>query len=367
MRPSPVASALALCALVSSALAQQQTQFTTTIPGAPVPGNNTVQIPRFDAALGVLRTVQLTLSGSVSGTLGFENTTAVPTNAPPYNVGAMLTGTFAGGGFVPPPNPAFEFATPPPLPPVPLAAFDGVVDFAGTSGVTMPFTNQTGTGMPSMSYFVTQDAAVGTWVGPAGAPGILLATIEAFPGNSGILPVGIQSTHTVTVTITLTVTCTYDTLPAPICRTFPNSGCPCNNHSTINAGCANSVSALGGFLTVTGPVASITNDQVQLQAGQMPPQSPVLYFQGTSFSHAQTVLGNGLLCVNGTITRLAVKFNGATGTSGFPVLSDPPLHSAGLVFTTGTRYYQAHYRDALAVCTGATSNLTNGMAVLWAP
>jgi hypothetical protein len=36
-------------------------------------------------------------------------------------------------------------------------------------------------------------------------------------------------------------------------------------------------------------------------------------------------------------------------------------------FAGTTRYYQAWYRDAATFCTTETFNLTNGIAVFWAP
>lgn len=363
MRLARALGSLTFLALASLAHAQQQVQFSTTLPSTPVPGSNAVQLPRFDSALGALVSVQLQLSGSVSGTLGFENTAAAPTNAPPYGVGVLLGGTHPSGAFAPPPNPAFEYT---PVPAVVLGAFDGVVDNGGTSGVTVPFTNETGTGMPSMTYTVFQDASLGVWAGPAGAPGNFTATVQTTDFSGGFLPLGVLASYTVTATITLTVTYNYFSLPAPICRANANSGCPCSNPSPIGAGCLNSSGSSGGFFTVIGN-SSLSNDTLQFQVGGLPSSATVLYFQGTSFSYAQNVLGNGLRCVGGTVRRIAIRQANAAGLSAYPVANETQIRLLGAITAPGTRTYQVHYRDTIPSCTGATSNLTNGYLVAWTP
>jgi hypothetical protein len=124
--------------------------------------------------------------------------------------------------------------------------------------------------------------------------------------------------------------------------------------------------ALAGLVTGIG-TASLTNDTVVLKGSGMP-DGGVLYFQGTAqqAGGAGSVFGDGLLCVAGSIRRLAVKFNVGNASS-LPAAGDPALSASGALTGAGTVYYQLWYRDAFAFCTGETFNLTNGLGVLWAP
>lgn len=145
-----------------------------------------------------------------------------------------------------------------------------------------------------------------------------------------------------------------------------NAACPCGNAGDGISGCENSAVTGGARLTASG-TWFITSDSAVLTATQLPATAPALYFQGSSDILSGSPFGDGLLCVSGTITRMAVKF-AVGGVSHFPEAGDPDLHVAGLVPATGGyRYYQAWHRDSLPFCTAAVFNLTNGVALLWAP
>ena len=145
------------------------------------------------------------------------------------------------------------------------------------------------------------------------------------------------------------------------------SACPCSNFSNVGsqAGCANSQSS-AGLMAGTGS-ASISGDTYNLYGTGMP-DGGALYFQGTARVNggAGAVFGDGLLCVGGSIVRLAVKFN-LGDWSQFPEAGDPTLSHAGLVTAPGTRNYQVWYRDAPSFCTSATYNLTNAWELVWFP
>ncbi|MBL8858466.1 MAG: hypothetical protein JNL28_08185 [Planctomycetes bacterium] len=137
--------------------------------------------------------------------------------------------------------------------------------------------------------------------------------------------------------------------------------CPCGNSGATAFGCAHSASAAGARLWQIAGTASTTSDYLQLQAANLPPGAPCLFFQGT-LQTAGAAFGDGLFCAQGTITRLAVVF--AAGTSAnapFTISSLGGVPAAG-----GFRTYQAWYRDAnTSFCTASTFNLTNGLAVDW--
>ncbi len=139
--------------------------------------------------------------------------------------------------------------------------------------------------------------------------------------------------------------------------------CPCANSGAATHGCAHSASSIGGWLLKTAGTASVSIDTAQIQVGNVPPGAPCLFFQGTTQS-AGSPFGDGLLCASGTITRLAVAFAvGVTATcpSGVGTLGGVPASG-------GMRTYQAWYRDSSSsFCSASTFNLSNGLALYWAP
>ena len=82
------------------------------------------------------------------------------------------------------------------------------------------------------------------------------------------------------------------------------------------------------------------------------------------------MLGDGVLCLGGQITRLYLK-TAVAGTVHVPEAGDLSIsqRSAALgdPLTTGAvRYYQVWYRDGGAgFCTPGVSNITNGLRVVW--
>jgi len=145
------------------------------------------------------------------------------------------------------------------------------------------------------------------------------------------------------------------------------TACPCGNSGPAGAGCMNSTGN-AGHLTASG-ASSVSSDSVVLNASGMGAHVTSLFFQGTAQSAggAGTVLGDGLICVSGSIKRLGTKTNSG-GASSYPQAGDAPISIKGAIPATGgTFYYQTWYRDAAAFCTSDTSNLTNGVAVVWVP
>lgn len=148
------------------------------------------------------------------------------------------------------------------------------------------------------------------------------------------------------------------------------SACPCGNNSPVGggAGCLSSIGQ-GGHLAASG-FPSVSADTLSLDGTTMPATAASLFFQGTLTENggAGSLLGDGLLCTGGMLTRLGIRANSA-GASSFPGPSGTPLISVrGSVPTTGaTRFYQAWFRNAVAFCTSETFNLTNGLQVTWLP
>jgi hypothetical protein len=145
------------------------------------------------------------------------------------------------------------------------------------------------------------------------------------------------------------------------------NACPCGNASAPDSGrgCVNSL-ALSSWLTAIG-TASLSNDKVVLKGSGMP-DGGVLYFQGTAqqAGGGGVAFGDGLLCVGGSIRRLAVKINAANASS-LPATGEPALSTTGALTSAGTVHYQLWYRDANVYCAAETFNLTNALSIVWAP
>ncbi len=161
--------------------------------------------------------------------------------------------------------------------------------------------------------------------------------------------------------------CPGQSFMTPFCTGgVPNSPCPCGNASPYQqlAGCRNSF-GVGGRLRGTG-TPSVAGDTLVLSADQLPGSATMLFFQGTQRQAAGSVLGDGLRCAGGVVTRLGVK-QAASGAASFPGAGDPSIHAQGSVTAADTRTYQVWYRNSANFCTPATFNLTNGWEVRWTP
>lgn len=142
------------------------------------------------------------------------------------------------------------------------------------------------------------------------------------------------------------------------------TACPCGNSGAAAHGCANSVFATGALLEVSG-VLSTWLDSAKLDASNLKPGQPCMFFQGTT-ALSGAVFGEGLRCVGGTVTRLAIKTASPSGSASFPAAGDPTLSLAGGIPLDGAlSTYQVWYRDSAVFCNGSDYNLTNGVSTLW--
>jgi hypothetical protein len=120
-------------------------------------------------------------------------------------------------------------------------------------------------------------------------------------------------------------------------------------------------------LLVTSGIADVSADTLVLGASGMPPGTTCLFFQGTAQPAAPTALGDGALCVQGTVIRLGTRA-AADGTAQHPAPGGPAIHVTGLVPAANTRrFYEVRYRNSATFCTAATFNLTNAVSVDWRP
>ncbi len=141
------------------------------------------------------------------------------------------------------------------------------------------------------------------------------------------------------------------------------ANCPCANVGAPGNGCANSANAAGANLAGSGDVA---NDDVSLNASGMPATTTCIFLQGDGLT--DTVFGDGVLCVGGTLVRLRVR-SSSLGAASFPDATDSVTLSQRGGVTPGsgvTRVYQTYYRNAAAAfCPPETFNVTNGWRVAW--
>jgi hypothetical protein len=145
--------------------------------------------------------------------------------------------------------------------------------------------------------------------------------------------------------------------------------CPCGNAGGPGQGCLNSFNT-GAQLAGSG-TAQISNDTVLFTVTGLPTSTTVIYFQGNTQQNGGmgTILGDGLLCLNTSVLRLGTRTaTGGFSTFGHGVPGDMPISVLGMLNGhSGTKYYQAWYRNTTSFCQPEGFNTTNGLAIHWLP
>ncbi len=346
----------AVLLLAAPAAAQQACAPIQSTPHAATNWSTTLRMTRFDPALGSLREVHILLSASVDGTYAVENLAAGPAAAS-VELSALLTVKRPDGTVLVSTQPAADA-------PVALAAFDGVLDFAGPSGATGYLLANTG----GIRTTLVGPSDLALFRGPAGAPGMIDLPVTAVGTSSVAGGTQIVQSLATSATAGLRICYLYD-LPLSFCAGDGSvTACPCGNHSPIGlgAGCLNST-GFGGRLSATGETR-LTLDALRLAAETLPQTTTALFFQGTTRENAGLGLafGDGLRCAGGAIVRLATR-TAAGGTVSYPGAGDPPVSTRGLITAPGVRTYQVWYRNAAPFCTSEPFNLTQGIEANWQP
>lgn len=156
--------------------------------------------------------------------------------------------------------------------------------------------------------------------------------------------------------------------PVAFCNADTSSTpCPCSNGGPdgLLGGCVNSLGISGALLLDGTPRISL--DSLRFTGANLPNSSGLL-LQGSVRENGGlgVVLGDGLLCVGGSIVRLGSKPI-ASNAVVFPGANELPLSVQGGVLPGDVKTYQLWYRNSAAYCTSATYNLTNAWEVTWAP
>ncbi len=319
--------------------------------------NTTVSVPRFDPSLGTLTLVDVCVTAQMTGSCGVEALDPFPAPAT-LQPGVQVSLSRPNLSLIASAVALQTFA-------LNLSAFDGTIDFGGTSGFFV-------TGLSALTTTqlnLTTATDLALFTGTPGNPGSIVLPIS---GQGVSIATG--SGHLITQFMTqgaglISICYDYTPVAAPFCAgDGTQTACPCGNNSPVgaNQGCVNSF-GLGAALRGAG-VASVASDSLVLTCSNLPAMAPCLFFQGTSQSNggAGSPFGDGLRCVAGTVVRLATK-SASGGVASYPGALDPPISVRGSVPANSTRYYQAWYRNAAAFCTSAPFNLSQGVAVQWTP
>ena len=133
--------------------------------------------------------------------------------------------------------------------------------------------------------------------------------------------------------------------------------CPCGNSGGAGEGCQNSTGS-GALLDASGS-ASVSNDTLAFASSQLPANKSSLLFTGVSELSTASILGDGLLCTGGQLTRLGVVTSSATGEASW---------GGNLISTYGwnageTRYFQVWYRDISSSPCAQAFNTSNGIEI----
>ena len=357
---------------------------TDSIAVAPTNWSSSLDLPRFDPALGILTGIRFQLGGEAQGQAAIESLDATPTTVN-TSFEATLTLTRPDNSVIVVSTPDVAFSDP-------LTAFDGLVDFAGTSGITHGGIVATETETVTSS----DPADLALFTGPSGNPGTISlpvgATATSTASGSGNLITQFQTSAgaEVTVCYLYELDCNANGVPddediangmndldgdgipdecQPGVKSYCegsgsiNGGvdCPCGNNGQQGEGCANG-NGTGGLLSATG-TPSVSNDTLQVTASQIyPVGSPGMFFTGTNPTNggAGVAFGSGLRCVDNAV-RL-VKIDGG-GT--LPLPNSPPLHMWLGAGAGDHSFIQYWYRNPTGPCPGIAANTTNGLEITW--
>ena len=150
-----------------------------------------IAVPKFDPALGTLNSIVFSMTGLVQGAARGENTGTSSGSEVKLSLASGLTLTRPGGG------PALVVATPLAINLFSASVFDGVVDFAGTSGAT--FSGLLGTKFNSARYESAADLALFTGAGTIDLPLSAVGASRATGGGTIISLFDTESRGEVTV------------------------------------------------------------------------------------------------------------------------------------------------------------------------
>jgi len=322
---------------------------TSSIPSQTLNWNQSRTFTKHDPALGPLRAVRIRARNTVNGTVRVESPSPIE-----LLVYSLLWCTTRVE--LPDTTPVLEVHTYFPFFD-PLAAFDGVIDFAGASGADHGSVSIESSAQSTLNSPADLALFTATFPGETLSLGVAASNASFVIGGGPIVTQLLASAG-----CDLEV---YYDYSAPITLYCFGDGsgatCPCGNASSVGAqvGCLNSL-GIGGALRASG-FAEIGSDTLVLTASNLPTATTALFFQGTSA--VSTAFGDGLRCAGGTTQRLGIRAVSA-GAASIPQ-AGTFVSTLGSASSGTTLRYQAWYRNAAAFCTPSSFNLTNGVAIAW--
>lgn len=162
----------------SNSLANQSTAYNDVV----------LALQQFDSSLGTLNSVSFSLTGFVSGNIGAESLDALPANVG-LNLGAQVTAETAISPLaVVIPTATQVFAA---------SAFDGVMDFAGSSGTTI-----TGVSASKSTSVLLTGASMLEFIGAGTIDILISANSQSSSSGSGNLVTMFQTLAGASVSVT---------------------------------------------------------------------------------------------------------------------------------------------------------------------
>lgn len=387
IRPSSKWLALSAGALLAPAAQAapfntHQVCYSDSVPMQTTNWVSSVSIPRFNPADGILIGIHFWLHGSAVGDARVESLDNAPsTTSLQFASTIVLTR---------PDNSLVTFAIPQQNFSDDLTAFDGVIDFAGSSGTShddIIAVQSASAASPLPASDLSLFSGAGNIVLPVSASG---ASTGSGAGNM-LVKFHQKAAASVEVCYIFYLDCNQNGIPdfidvqqgyadenadgipdecQPSTLEFcfgdgsDNGGvdCPCMNNvpDGVHEGCLNG-RGVGAKLTASG-IPSVSNDTLALTASQLPGNTQGWFFQGMGVSNAGdgAPFANGLRCIDNTIVVQKIRSNGGV----FPSPNAPPISEQCGINAGETRYYQVFYRNYIGPCDQHV-NSTNAVKVVW--
>lgn len=391
------ASRAGALALVASSLAPLaaagEVCYSVTIPPRALPWTDTVTLPRFDPTLGPPLSARVEVRGVVQGSVWLEHQGASPSQVTASLAADVVLERLDGTDWLPS-APTRTFLHD-------FTAFDGLLDYAGTSGASHL---AQGADDPAEATGTPLDPDFTDLFGVHAAPPPITLGIHAVDTSTASGSSQLAEQHRKTAGVTVTVCyrygqdCNQNGVPDDLdiqdgtsadadgngvpdeCQPGTSAyclgigsaqggvDCPCGNvvpAGTIS-GCDHGRGG-GASLTASG-FPSVGNDTLVLFADGVPATSVGYFFVGTSRPDAGTsapVFGNGVRCVEGTVTLIR-KVPIGMGGDVLPDAGMPPISQLLGASPGTTQYFQYWYRNRRGPCRTHT-NTTNGLRVVWGP
>lgn len=163
-----IAPALVCGATLVAAASAGSVSYSGSIPVQTTDWTNSVTVPRFDPALGILKVVRVTLDGHIEGSIFFESQDPLP-QVVTTNLTATIEVFRPDTSLIVSASPAVQHVDA-------VGAFDGLTDFGGTSGKTYANLSQDLT----ESHASPRPASdLGLFTGPSGSPGTITLSVRA--------------------------------------------------------------------------------------------------------------------------------------------------------------------------------------------